>query len=47
MPFHEAPPAPALTPVRSNADIDAYVVQSPGSVGGSGRLFDGYYLGGP
>ena len=36
MPFHEAPPTLALTPVRSNADIDAYVVQSPGSVGGSG-----------
>ena len=36
MPFHEAPPALALTPVRSNADINAYVVQSSGSVGGSG-----------
>ncbi|MCP4953213.1 MAG: hypothetical protein GY922_15330 [Proteobacteria bacterium] len=36
MPFLEAPPALALTPVRSNADIDAYVVQSPGLVGGSG-----------
>lgn len=36
MPFHEASPALALTPVRSNADINAYVVQSAGSVGGSG-----------